>query len=369
MKKRIASAIIALALCLTLLPATVLAAEPDTRHTIQPGASAINGWSADDGYDYIYLGNWNNNPVKWRVLSANGDTAKSYQGGAVNTSTKSNALFMLSEDVLAQTQFGAKNQTRFDKSAAQTWCNDFKSKALTATEQLAVFTTVSKQESSQTINDNIYSYNNPSNLLPRAGSAVFFLSATEASNSAYGFSSNDARRATSGAWWLISRATTKAGTFGTVSSDGAFQSTAANSPAGARPALNLDKRQVLFTTAADNSAHQDGLVTPTSYDGHEFKLTLKDAKSFADGAKIIGGRTTLNNQYQDASITIQHKALKDISDTYTNVTAALTDSKGTLLYYGSVNSDPGAMRTGVTLPNGLSDGTYTLSLYGEDWND
>lgn len=369
MKKRIASAIIALALCLTLLPATVLAAELDTRHTIQPGASAINGWSADDGYDYIYLGNWNNNPVKWRVLSANGDTAKSYQGGAGNTSTKSNALFMLSEDVLAQTQFGAKNQTRFDKSAAQTWCNDFKSKALTATEQLAVFTTVSKQESSQTINDNIYSYNNPSNLLPRAGSAVFFLSATEASNSAYGFSSNDARRATSGAWWLISRATTKAGTFGTVSSDGAFQSTAANSPAGARPALNLDKRQVLFTTAADNSAHQDGLVTPTSYDGHEFKLTLKDAKSFADGAKIIGGRTTLNNQYQDASITIQHKALKDISDTYTNVTAALTDSKGTLLYYGSVNSDPGAMRTGVTLPNGLSDGTYTLSLYGEDWND
>ena len=369
MKKRIASAIIALALCLTLLPATVLAAEPDTRHTIQPGASAINGWSADDGYDYIYLGNWNNNPVKWRVLSANGDTAKSYQGGAGNTSTKSNALFMLSEDVLAQTQFGAKNQTRFDKSAAQTWCNDFKSKALTATEQLAVLTTVSKQESSQTINDNIYSYNNPSNLLPRAGSAVFFLSATEASNSAYGFSSNDARRATSGAWWLISRATTKAGTFGTVSSDGAFQSTAANSPAGARPALNLDKRQVLFTTAADNSAHQDGLVTPTSYDGHEFKLTLKDAKSFADGAKIIGGRTTLNNQYQDASITIQHKALKDISDTYTNVTAALTDSKGTLLYYGSVNSDPGAMRTGVTLPNGLSDGTYTLSLYGEDWND
>ena len=366
MKKRIASAIIALALCLTLLPATVLAAEPDTRHTIQPSASAIKDWSANDGYDYIYLGN---NPVKWRVLSANGDTAKSYQGGAGNTSTKSNALFMLSEDVLAQTQFGAKNQTRFDKSAAQTWCNDFKSKALTATEQLAVFTTVSKQESSQTINDNIYSYNNPSNLLPRAGSAVFFLSATEASNSAYGFSSNDARRATSGAWWLISRATTKAGTFGTVSSDGAFQSTAANSPAGARPALNLDKRQVLFTTAADNSAHQDGLVTPTSYDGHEFKLTLKDANSFEGGTKIVGGRTTLNNQYQDASITIQHKALKDISDTYTNVTAALTDSEGTLLYYGSVNSDTGATRTVVTLPNGLPDGTYKLSLYGEDWND
>ena len=32
--------------------------------SIQPGASAIKGWSADDGYDYIYLGKWNGTPVK-----------------------------------------------------------------------------------------------------------------------------------------------------------------------------------------------------------------------------------------------------------------------------------------------------------------
>ena len=80
--------------------------------SIQLGASAIKGWSADDGYDYIYLGNWKDNPVKWRVLSANGDTAKSYQGGAGNTSTKSNALFMLSEDVLEQTQFGGSGNKK-----------------------------------------------------------------------------------------------------------------------------------------------------------------------------------------------------------------------------------------------------------------
>ena len=365
MKKRIASAIITLALCLTLLPATVLAAEPNTRHTIQPGASAINGWSADDGYDYIYLGNLNDNPVKWRVLSAKGDTARSYQGGAGNTSTKSNALFMLSEDVLEQTQFGGTSLTKFDGSAAQTWCNNFKSNKLTPTEQLAVFTTVSKEESGQTM----YFYSKKAiSLLPRAGSAVFFLSGAEANSSDYGFSGNDARKATGGAWWLISRATKGAGTFGTIDSYGAFQSTAANSSAGARPALNLDKRQVLFTSAADNSAHKDFPSAPGRYTGHDFKLTIKDRNTFAEGAKIIGGRTTLNNQYQNASITIQHKALNEISGDYTNVTAALTDSAGTLLYYGSVNSDPGATRTVVTLPNGLPDGKYTLSLYGEDWN-
>ena len=374
MKKRIASAIIALVLCLTLLPATVLAAEPDTRHTIQLGASAIKGWSADDGYDYIYLGNWNNNPVKWRVLSANGDTARSYQGGAGNTSTKSNALFMLSEDVLEQTQFGGSGNKKWEGSTAESWCNGFYAKDLTAGEQLAIFTTVSKSGANGAEYNGIVFDRRNSSLLRSTGNKVFFLSVLEANDSAYGFSNNDARKATSGAWWLLSRTTTGYGFFGTVSSDGAFQSTAANSSAGARPALNLDKRQVLFTSAADNSAHQNGLVTPTSYNGHEFKLTIKDSNTFAEGAKIVGGRTTLNNQYQNASITIQHKALNELNErneisvNYTNVTAALTDSAGTLLYYGSVNSDTGAMRTVVTLPNGLPDGKYKLSLYGEDWN-
>lgn len=376
MKKRIASAIIALALCLTLLPATVLAAAPDTRHTIQLGASAIKGWSADDGYDYIYLGNWKNNPVKWRVLSANGDTARSYNDTpAGSTSNKQQALFMLSEDVLGQTKFGGSGNKKWEGSTAESWCDGFKTGALTAQEQLAVFTTVSKSGANGAKYDNIVFDNKNSSLLRSTGNKVFFLSVIEAKDPAYGFSNNDARKADGGAWWLLSRTTKSYGYFGTVSSDGAFQSTAANSSVGARPALNLDKRQVLFTSAADNSAHKDFPSAPGSYTGHDFKLTIKDSNTFAEGAKIVGGRTTLNNQYQNASITIQHKALNElnelneISSDYTNVTAALTDSAGTLLYYGSVNSDTGATRTVVTLPNGLPDGTYKLSLYGEDWND
>ena len=170
-------------------------------------------------------------------------------------------------------------------------------------------------------------------------------------------------------WWLASRAKKKGTEFGTVKSDGAFYFAKNTDTAGARPALNLDKRQVLFTSAADNSAHQNGLVTPTFYTGHDFKLTIKDSKTFADGAKIVGGRTTWNKAYTNATITIQHKALKDISGDYTNVTAALTDSAGDLLYYGAVNTDAAATSTTVTLPEGLENGTYTLSLYGEDWNE
>ena len=371
MKKRIASAIITLALCLTLLPATVLAAEPNTRHTIQPGASAINGWSADDGYDYIYLGNLNDNPVKWRVLSAKGDTARSYNDTPAGyTTNKQQALFMLSEDVLEQTQFGGSGNKKWEGSTAESWCNVFYAKDLTAGERLAVFTTASKSGANGKEYNSIVFDRKYSSLLSSNGNKVFFLSVIEASESAYGFSNsnNDARKATGEAWWLLSRTTKGYGFFGTVSSDGTFQSTAANSSAGARPALNLDKRQVLFTSAANNSSHKDFPSAPGNYTGHNFKLTIKDSNTFADGAKIVGGRETWNNAYTNATITIQHKALNEISSDYTNVTAALTDSAGTLLYYGSVNSDTGAMRTVVTLPNGLPDGKYKLSLYGEDWN-
>ena len=365
MKKRIASAIIALALCLTLLPATVLAAEPVTRHTIQPGASAINDWSANDGYDYIYLGNWKDNPVKWRVLSANGDTAKSYQGGAGNTSTKSNALFMLSEDVLEQTQFGGAGNKKWEGSTAESWCDGFKTGALTEEEQLAVFTTVSKSGANGgTYNNNVFD-RKYSSLLRSTGNKVFFLSVIEANDSAYGFSDDNARKANGGAWWLLSRTTKGYGYFGTVSSDGVFQSTAANRLAGARPALNLDKRQVLFTSAANNSSHKDFPSVPESYTGHEFKLTLKDGKSFADGAEVVGGRTTVDKH---ATITIQHKALSEFNAGYTNVTAALTDTSGNLLYYGSVNTDTSATSSSVTLPEELADGEYKLFLYGEVWN-
>ena len=367
MKKRVVSMLLVLVLCLSLLPATALAAEPDTRHTIQPGASAIKGWNANDGYDYIYLGNWNNTPVKWRVLSANGDTARSYNGTpAGSTSNKQQALFMLSEDVLEQTKFGG---TKWEGSAAEKWCNTFKTGALTAGEQLAVFTTVSKSGANgKKYNNIVY---DKSYSRPISSANIFFLTVVEAATPAYGFSDsdNDTRKVeSSNSWWLASRARNRGTEFGTVDSNGAFGYAANTSTAGARPALNLDKRQVLFTAAADNSAHTNALAEPTGYNGHEFKLTIKDSNTFADGTKIVGGRTTWNKAYTNATITIQHKALKDISGDYTNVTAALTDSAGTLLYYGSVNSDPGATRTIVTLPNGLSDGTYTLSLYGEDWN-
>ena len=369
MKKRIASAIIALALCLTLLPATVLAAAPDTRHTIQPGASAINGWSANDGYDYIYLGNWNNKSVKWRVLSANGDGAGYYYNFNTVRKYGDSALFLLSDDVLQDSvQYNTSNRNRWKSSAALNWCTDFAKNRFAPTESRAILETYLKKDTKGVFNGTAYTADNQVSNAAK----VFFLYGSEATKEAYGLGTAEARKARTD-WWLITAAENKVNrkyAVGTISKNtGEVTPTIATEKKGARPALNLDKNQVLFTSAADNRAHQDGPVTPAPYDGHEFKLTLKDANSFKNDAKIVGGRTTLNNQYQNATITIQHKALRDISGTYNNVTAALTNSNGDLLYYGSVNTDAAATSTTVTLPNGLPNDTYKLSLYGEDWNE
>jgi hypothetical protein len=46
----------------------------------------------------------------------------------------------------------------------------------------------------------------------------------------------------------------------------------------------------------------------------------------------------------------------------------LTDAKGALLYYGSINANTDATSSSVTIPAGLALGSYTLSLYGENRN-
>lgn len=390
MRKRIASAVVALALCLSLLPATALAAEPDERRSIQLGTNAINGWSEDDGYDYIYLGTWEKEPVKWRVLSSVGvdyDRNHYYRYGSransYATLTKDKVMVLLSEEVLGTTKYSASSSsdsyTRWGNSLAKTWCTNFANEAFSAEESDALAAVYRYDDiGSFSISDGTttYNYRKSTSYFPRF-EKVYFPFASDATNEAYGFGDAEARKADS-TWWLF---TTTSARVSNSSINNRFAAgtidaaTGEVTPAdltvekGARPITSLNKVQVVFAAAADNRAHEDGLSEVESYDGHDFKLTLKDENSFAADAEVIGGRTTLNNQYSDASITVSHQALSDISEDYTNVTAALADSDGNIIYYGSVNDDEDATSTVIALPDGLENDEYTLYLYGETWND
>ena len=94
-KRKILSLLLVICLVVGLLPTSALAAGTDTGKAIQIGASNISGYdSMNNSYDYIYYGTWNSSPIKWRVLSMNGNSG-TYSDGT-NTVDAKNAMFLLS---------------------------------------------------------------------------------------------------------------------------------------------------------------------------------------------------------------------------------------------------------------------------------
>ena len=116
-KRRILSLLLAICLVVGIMPTAAFAANNDK--AIQLGASNISGYDSTNGYDYIYYGEWDNSPIKWRVLDE-------------QTNTQNEGLFLLS-DVLLGT--GTDGGVYFDNSGsdsdvwqnstAQTWCKNF----------------------------------------------------------------------------------------------------------------------------------------------------------------------------------------------------------------------------------------------------
>lgn len=100
MKKRVLSALLAASMMLTMAPIPSLAAGPEAKE-ITLGTAGVSGYA--NGYDYVYYGDYEGDPVKWRVL----DTTS-------NDGTTP-ALFLWSDAILGKHVFdsdGSQNQWR-----------------------------------------------------------------------------------------------------------------------------------------------------------------------------------------------------------------------------------------------------------------
>ena len=156
---------------------------------IQLGTSGISGYDSAAGYDYIYFGNWTaqdtyttSGPIKWRVLDD-------------RTNTGETGLFLLSDGLLGTGYYG---DVYFDNinpysntwrgSDAQAWCNTFASSNLGSRELAAILETT-KSDAEFTSSTYSYPFAASENILN--GDKVFFLSAEEAENSAYGFANDN----------------------------------------------------------------------------------------------------------------------------------------------------------------------------------
>lgn len=359
----------------------------DTGKSIQLGASCISSYSDTDGYDYIYYGNWEapdeyttSGPIKWRVLSTNGNNG-TYNDGT-NTVNASNAMFLLSEELLGTGPIGLVQfffsagpySNAWQGSNAQKWCNSFLSGYLTTQEQHAVLATTKSDEayaSTSHISGSRMQLAASENIL--SDDKVFFLSVEEVENGTYGFINDAARIANYGnkahKWWL--RSPDEDNMFAAFTgNNGKAGLLELNTFLAARPAFNLNMKTILFTSAAvggkSASGMDSGLTAIDSYDGSEWKSTIVDtSRNFSvmgTETKIeAGGTITLN--YTGATVYDANNAPNEY------ISAIIANNNGVAQYYGRImqptNTDG---QVQITIPASVKDGAYTLYVFSEQYN-
>lgn len=209
------------------------------------------------------------------------------------------------------------------------------------------------------------------------GDKVFFLSAEEAENSAYGFANDNARIANygggAGVWWLRSPLAYSTDFAGAVDYIGNVFINYVFSDWAARPAFNLDLNSVLFTSAAvggkipaaGSGGNQggeagDAIFEIGDYTGSEWKLTLLDnSRKFAVTEKTASGAP-------GDTVTLHYSGAATGTNEYISVIIA--DNSGAQ-YYGRVAQPTTESGTvSVTIPAGLAYGTYTLYVFSEQYN-
>ena len=371
MKKRILSVLLLCCMVLGLLPTTVFANNDgakaiqlgtsgisgyDGAKAIQLGTSGISGYdSTNNSYDYIHFGTWDNSTVKWRVL----DTKTN-----MPNAREEDGFFLLSDALLGTGEYGG---VEFDYttpyfndwkgSRAQDWCNDFYSRSLSITEQKAVLAT-SKS-------DALYGmyYAASDNILD--GDKVFFLSAEEAENAAYGFTDDNARIANYGdsayVWWLRSPRRMNPDSAGTVNEKGAVIGEWVGQTNAARPAFNLKPDSVLLVSAAvGGKGTADGMFKIPEYSGDEWKLTLlDDTRTFRVTETTAAGKP-------GGTVTLNFSGPRTGQNEYIS---AIIEGKNGATHYGRIMKPTAADRQlSFTLPHDLASGNYKLHVFSEQYN-
>ena len=351
MKKRILSILLCLCMAACMLPTVAFAA--DTGKAIQLVDSGTAANISGGQNDNIYFGTWDEEPIKWRVLDD-------------QTNTGESGLFLLSDALLGTGRYGdvyfdnsGNTSNAWQSSTAKTWCNNFYGSSFSNGEQGAVLATTKSDEALSTGGISFAASENILN-----GDKVFFLSAEEAENSAYGFTDDNARIAnygnSAGVWWLRSPYAIFTTYAGVVFGDGPVYAYVVSGVWAARPAFNLNLNSVLFASAAVGGKPNGGLTPIPKYTGNEWKLTLKDSnRNFAVTETTVSGDPgdTVTLHYTGATAGINEY-----------ISVILADNSGAQ-YYGRVaqpTAENGTVE--IKIPSDIAPGDYTLKVFNEQYN-
>ena len=353
MKKRILSILLCLCMAACMLPTVAFAAGAENDKAIQLVDSGTAANISGGQNDNIYFGTWDEEPIKWRVLDD-------------QTNTGESGLFLLSDALLGTGRYGdvyfdnsENTSNAWQSSTAKTWCNNFYGSSFSNGEQGAVLATTKSDEALSTGGISFAASENILN-----GDKVFFLSAEEAENSAYGFTDDNARIAnygnSAGVWWLRSPYAIFTTYAGVVFGNGPVYTYVVSGVWAARPAFHLNLNSVLFTSAAVGGKPNGGLTPILEYSGNEWKLTLKDSnRNFAVT------ETTASGDPGDI-LTLHYNGATTGANEYISV--ILADNSGAK-YYGRVAQPTAESGTvAIKIPSDLAPGSYTLKVFSEQYN-
>ncbi|MBQ6402121.1 MAG: Ig-like domain-containing protein [Firmicutes bacterium] len=358
MKNKVIAFAMSLAMVFTMMPimgAPVYADDPAPAAIYLANGEApnIEGgqtssiWFGDYKQSPDGSGDYNKDPIKWRVLS-----------------NENGELFLLSDQNLDCKKYNnTYTSITWKNSTLRSWLNnDFINTAYTDNEKVAIKETddhiflLSIDEAEE----EAYGFTNNANSTPTRG----------AKNTDYvkrlgAYTEPSGEYAGNGGWWLRSSGSIKDGAIVTYSGfihhNGYVDGTA-----GVRPAFNLNLLSVIFTSAADRGKSSGDVgagslksVEPNS--NNEWKLTLKsDHDSFkVEDVSTCDGKT-LNIEYSDA-----------VAKKGEYISAIVTDENDAVKYYGNlIKFDDGDSTSGtanVTI-DGKMESTDKLYVFNEQLN-
>lgn len=314
-----------------------------TNKSIMLGTSGLSGPTGYTTNSYVYFGNESR---KWQVL------ATKTNNGA------DSGIFLLSASSVEIAEFGALHVTTnsYQGSLAQTWCTNYANNKFSQAERDAMLG-VAKSE-----NVTLYNYTWTSQLT--TNDKLFYISADELNTyvGSYGAVTWGAASDPNG-WWLRSGTTYNGVVLFSVvrPSDNTVQTSSLRpGDTYARPAMNLNKSNILFVSAATGGkSTTTGLTKIGSYTGNEWKTTILDSnrKFKVTETEAVGSAGySVDLSYSDGT-------------TSDYISAMILNSAGEAVYYGRVSSLTSASGTvSVTLPSDLANGNYTLKMFSEQCN-
>ena len=373
MKKRFLSLLLALVLCIGLLPMAANAAveQPAIQFALYDVYSnkGVKGYDATDEYHYVYLGQWgsSNESIKWRVLDTSSNTGEA------------GTLFLLADECLipepdkgwnGHIPFNPPNKADrhlWQGSDVQAWCKDtFYKDAFTPAERALIRST--SEASSQFLISVPYGPPFAYQTGTLQDDYVFAPSIKEINKAEYGFTNGASLAAGpfsspgyGRTYWLRSYAIFDGIQTTTIMPNGGIGYDQTNEyRAYVRPAMNLNPSNAYYilASAADGGKNapgmDSGLTAVPNVSANEWKLTMSDPdrRSFQVTAYDVGndlylaytGATTGDNEYISG---------------YINVSGAVG-------YYGrlgKVTGSSGAIKVSKNVPNFGS-----LQVFNEQYN-